>query len=320
MSYRRTVRVRSRILGGAFAALAVVGGAVAVTSGQDSPAELRLTQNTVDPQASTLTVGKQVSLDLKPVVAKAAGGAVPPGTTVQVTGLPDGLTQDGWVISGAPTRPGTYVVQITVSALGATESKTVQLTVVESGAATAGDQAAAAAPTTTASVTPETTTAQSTTAETAGGESTTNRPGDAATSPAESTTTTGPEATGVDSTPVTTTPAAGVDLCSALGGGQVDGAALALSVAPMLGTDEAGPIVSGVVGMLAQLLPTLLGGDTGSLGTLACAVAPAAPAAGAEVSTVPTTDNPSTGTAPGGVDPSALLGLLGMGAGSLGGH
>src|SRR5699024_6691145 len=89
--------------------------------------------------------GTPVDLDLEPVVARAAGGTIPEGTTVQVTGLPDGLVQNGWVISGTPTRAGTYDVLVTVSNSGASESEKVSITVADDASVEAGAEAEAGA-------------------------------------------------------------------------------------------------------------------------------------------------------------------------------
>src|SRR5699024_7708366 len=58
---------------------------------------------------------------------------IPEGTTVQVTGLPDGLTQNGWVISGTPTRAGEYDVLVTVSNSGDSRSQKVKIEVTDEG-------------------------------------------------------------------------------------------------------------------------------------------------------------------------------------------
>ncbi|MFD2392957.1 hypothetical protein ACFSSF_02800 [Dietzia aerolata] len=135
---RTVTRNRSLVLGGALAALAVVGGGTVVAV--NSPAEveadgIQLTQNTAgqagQAAAQEMPLGTAVNLDLEPVVARAAGGTIPPGTTVKVTGLPDGLTQDGWVISGTPTRVGEYDVLVTVSNAGVSRSQRVTIAVTD---------------------------------------------------------------------------------------------------------------------------------------------------------------------------------------------
>jgi|GEM_PF-6363469 len=309
MSHRHPARLRTRVLGGAFAALTVVGGAVAVTA-QGAPADVRLAQNATEQNAtgqtggeqsgteqsgtgqksSAMEVGRPVSLDLQPIVAKAAGGTVPPGASLQVTGLPDGLTQKGWVISGTPERAGTYHVQVTITVGGHAESRKVTLEVVEPGAATTGGQATEGA----------TTTAKAAGGETAGGATTTAKaPGDKTTggkAAGDKATEGGATGSGEIVTSGTTTAAAGPDLCAALSGGTVDGSALALALAPLLGEQGQNPLVQGVLGVVAQILPTVLGGNAGSLGTIACAIAPSGGTQGTSVPTTPSTSGAGTTT------------------------
>jgi hypothetical protein len=52
-----------------------------------------------------------------------------PTPTVTVTGLPDGLTYSGGVISGTPTTPGYYTVTVTASNPGGTVTQTFELIV-----------------------------------------------------------------------------------------------------------------------------------------------------------------------------------------------
>ena len=143
-SHRTAPRSRTLALGGALAALAVVGGGtvVAVTDPTAVHAgDIQLAQNATDQAAAQeMPLGTPVNLDLEPVVARAAGGTIPAGTTIQVTGLPDGLTQDGWVISGTPTRAGEYEVLVTVSNGALSQSQKVAITVVD-GAGAAGQAA-----------------------------------------------------------------------------------------------------------------------------------------------------------------------------------
>lgn len=140
----RTVpRSRSMALGGVLAALTVVGGGalVAVNAPSDVEAgDIRLAQNTSQNEsqddagtksARQMPLGTPVNLDLEPVVARAAGGSIPEGTKVQVTGLPDGLSQNGWVISGTPTRAGEYDVLVTVSNSGVSRSQKVTIVVTD---------------------------------------------------------------------------------------------------------------------------------------------------------------------------------------------
>ncbi len=138
-----------------------------------------------------------------------------------------------------------------------------------------------------------------------------------------------PEGTTESSPEGTTTAPAAPDLCAALGGGEVDSASLAEGLAPILGGEGASVptgFVTVLVDMLARMLPSVLG-DTGSLGTLACSLQPiltggsgTAPAVDdptTTVETVPAGTQERAGTDAGGA--GALMGLLGAGAGSLGG-
>ncbi|MDV8001338.1 hypothetical protein [Rhodococcus sp. IEGM 1408] len=335
-SHRSAPRTRSLALGGALAALAVVGGGtVAVVS---APAEvvagdILLAQNT---GAQEMELGAPVNLDLEPVVARAAGGAVPAGTTVQVTGLPDGLTQNGWVISGTPSHAGDYDVLVTVSNAGVSQSQKVTITVTDElspaaaptttsapsaarGAATAGADGESGADGTTTS--PSATTSPSTTAAQAV-PTLSAAPGDPALDGAPAGDDAG-EATEGDDEPGTSP-----DLCAVLGDGGTDAASLASGLVPMLtGGDESAS--SGLVMMLVNaivgMLPSLLGEsgsteDLGSAGQLLCTISPAllggAPAdqAGGAATGGDTTAGADLGGAP-----AALLGMLTTGAGSLGG-
>lgn len=352
-SFRTAPRVRSLAVGGALAALAVVGGGtvVAVTApGAVTAGDVQLIQNAA--AMEEMAVGTPVSLDLEPIVAEAAGGTVPAGTTVQVTGLPDGLVQDGWVISGAPTRAGTYDVLVTVSNGGLSQSEQVQVKVTDGAgeATTAEDESGegTSTPSTTSAPAPQAAGAQ------AAADGATEEEADGATeiSPeaaTEGATETSPEAatdgmtegatdgttdgstegTTESSPESTTTTPATPDLCAALGGGEVDSASLAEGLAPILGGEGASVptgFVTVLVDMLARMLPSVLG-DTGSLGTLACSLQPiltggsgTAPAVDdptTTVETVPAGTQEQAGTDAGGA--GALMGLLGAGAGSLGG-
>jgi hypothetical protein len=339
-SLRTAPRVSSLAVGGVLAALAVVGGgAVVAVSPVDGVAsgDVRLVQNA---EATEMAVGTPVSIDLEPIVAGAAGGTVPAGTTVTVTGLPDGLTQNGWVISGTPTRAGTYDVLVTVSNGGVTESETVTVTVTDgAGASPAAD----AAPGGTTGGDGTTTRAAEGTGTAEGGAGTTDdgttgggTTGDGTTGDgtAEGGTTDG---TGDGTSPGTTAP----DLCAALGDGEVDGEALAAGLAPLLGgAGESIPagFVAVIVDALARMLPSVLG-DTGSLSQVICTLQPLLSGSGAEAgagdgttaggtTTGGTTAGGTTtggtttgGTTAGGATglPAVLTGLLGGGTGSLGG-
>jgi len=292
-SSRSAPRSRSLALGGALAAVAVVGGgtAVAVTAPTQVGAdEIRLTQNEAVEQGAEqaadreaapqqMPLGVPVDLDLEPVVARAAGGQIPAGTEVQVTGLPDGLVQDGWVISGTPTRAGEYEVLVTVSNSGISRSQKVAITVVED----AGAGAAA-----------ETTTTQSdpTLSAVPGDESR----GDGAAGAAgagedeggdnsgggdgvggDDADGGGDDAVGGDEDEVGTVP----DLCAVLGDGQLDGSSLTELLPAVVGGDDAGTagLVTVLAGALVNLLPSVLGEggsleDLGSAGQFLCTLSP----------------------------------------------
>lgn len=328
---RSAPRTRSLAVGGALAALAVVGGGtvVAVSGPTDiATGDIVLTQNA---PAQEMELGAPVDLDLEPVVAQAAGGTIPEGTTVQVTGLPDGLVQNGWVISGTPTRAGEYDVLITVSSSGEYRSERVQITVTEDGpgesATTQADES------TTPGVTqpddpmaPEgTQTDETTTAgESAdpGGATT-----DDETTDSETTTPAGevdPTLSAVPGRAQTadepgdgTEAGDGADdavapeVCAIVGGEgeELDATAMAASLAPMLAGDDDDAGESGLTGVIlnavAGLLPSMLGesgsaAEAGSAAQLLCSLPLSllGGAGGEEVdTTVPTGDGAEAATA-----------------------
>ena len=298
-SHRTAPRSRTLALGGALAALAVVGGGtvVAVTDPTAVDAgDIQLAQNATDQAAAQeMPLGTPVNLDLEPVVARAAGGAIPAGTTIQVTGLPDGLTQDGWVISGTPTRAGEYEVLVTVSNGALSQSQKVAITVVD-GAGAAGQ----AATTDGAGADAEGDTDPSATAE----PSTTDEP------------------TTDDARPDPTLSAAPGDPSLADGAtGDENEAGAGLAVVPGL------VLVLMLVNAVVGLLPSVLGdsgslGGIGSAGEMLCTISPAllggqsAGAAGDDAT--PAGAAATTGAGGLAADPTALLGLLTTGAGSLG--
>lgn len=340
-SHRTLPRTRSLAVGGALAALAVVGGGtvVAVNAPSEIAAgDIRLVQNAT---AQEMELGVPVGLDLEPVVARAAGGTIPAGTTVQVTGLPDGLTQNGWVISGTPTRAGDYDVLITVSNSGISKSQKVALTVTDApGAAAATTTTApttAAAPSTatggagegTTTTSPATSTQTAPTLAAAPGDPTAGGDTDALTDALTDDALTDDALTG-EGADAGTTP----DLCAIVGDGELDSSSLASGLVPLLvGDDESAP--SGLILMLVNaivgMLPSVLGesgsaGDLGSAGKALCTLSPAllggdataATTAATTTATTPAGDGTGGATALGGT-PAALLGLLTGGAGSLGG-
>ncbi|KAA0919010.1 hypothetical protein [Dietzia sp. ANT_WB102] len=343
-SHRTAPRSRSLAVGGALAALAVVGGTVAAVNAPSAldAGDIRLAQNAADQAGpQELPLGTAINLDLEPVVAQAAGGTIPAGTTVQVTGLPDGLTQDGWIISGTPTRAGEYEVLVTVSNSGVSRSEKVAITVTDG--AVEPEEATTNPSATTAS--PSTTTTNPTTATTAQSEPTLSaRPGTMTTEAdtlgaGEGVGTEGGGAT-EDGAEVGATP----DLCAALGDGQMDGASLAQLLPMLVGGDESesSGLAMVLINTVVNLLPSVLGEggsveDLGSAGKLLCTISPSllgGPAGGGTAGGAATTDKGTTPAAPGGnatapggattgaaaLDggPAALLGLLTTGAGSLG--
>ena len=324
--HRSVPRTRSLALGGALAALAVVGGGtVAAVSAPTEVAagDILLAQNTA---AQEMALGEPIRLDLEPVVAGAAGGAIPSGTTVQVTGLPDGLTQEGWVISGTPTRAGDYDVLVTVTNGAVSESEKLIVTVTD----TPGRAATAPAVTDAPDADDESGNA------TAGG-------GEAATAPDEEPAATNPSAQATGQTDPTLSAAAGdpalqgagdgvtlddgdatgasPDLCAVLGDGAADGVSLTRLLPALTGDDDAASsgLVLTLVNAIVGMLPSVLGeggsmDDLGSAGQFLCTLSPSllggdpADQGGTEAET----------TADLGGAPTALLGLLTGGAGSLG--
>lgn len=308
MPHRSAPRLRSLVAGGAAAALAVVGGGTVVAFSQSperDAGDIALTQNAVEQAAGAeqaaqpgLEVGQPVDLDLKEPVRQAAGGQLPPDTQLQITGLPDGLTQEGWKITGTPTKAGSYDVQVTITALGQTKSQTMKLEVAEAGqGAQAQGQVSEPATSPAESTSPSESTSPAAAAANEGGAVSSSPSASASatatTSPAaaaaqESGAQDGTQASGTTSAVPTSTDAAvasgaptetasttpeAPDLCTALSGGTVDGAALAASVAPMLGEAGEHSIITGVLGALTQILPQILG-NFGSLGQIACMIAP----------------------------------------------
>ena len=344
-SHRTAPRSRSLAVGGALAALAVVGGTVAAVNAPSAvdAGDIRLAQNAADQAGpQELPLGTAINLDLEPVVAQAAGGTIPAGTTVQVTGLPDGLTQDGWIISGTPTRAGEYEVLVTVSNSGVSRSEKVAITVTDG----AGEPEGGTTSPSTTAASPSTTTTNPTTAQS---EPTLSaKPGTMTTEDDTLGTGEGEGGEGGDATgggagdddEVGITP----DLCAALGNEQMDGASLAQLVPMLVGGDESesSGLAMVLINTVVNLLPSVLGEegsveDLGSAGKLLCTISPSllgGPAGGGTAGGAATTDKGTTPATPGrnattpagattgatALDsgPAALLGLLTTGAGSLG--
>lgn len=342
-SHRTAPRSRSLALGGALAAVAVVGGGTVAAVGAPAAVDagdIQLTQNaTGQAGAQELPLGTAVNLDLEPVVAQAAGGTIPPGTTVQVTGLPDGLTQNGWVISGTPTRAGEYEVLVTVSNSGISQSEKVAITVTDGAAAPSEDEETTTGPATTSpAATTATTTDETTTTARQSDPTLSAVPGDPT---AEDDTLAGDEGDGTgagdgettgDDDEVGATP----DLCAVVGDGQMDGASLAQLLPLVTGGDDAEStgLVMVLLNTVVNLLPSVLGEggsveSLGSVGQILCTISPSLlggltggeTATGGATTTAggdATTDGATTGAAVPGDGPAALLGLLTTGAGSLG--
>ncbi|MGN7226769.1 hypothetical protein ACTHQW_10575 [Dietzia maris] len=342
-SHRTAPRSRSLALGGALAALAVVGGGTVAAVGAPAAVDagdIQLTQNaTGQAGAHELPLGTAVNLDLEPVVAQAAGGTIPPGTTVQVTGLPDGLTQNGWVISGTPTRAGEYEVLVTVSNSGISQSEKVAITVTDGAGAPSEDEETTTGPATTSpAATTATTTDETTTTARQSDPTLSAVPGDPT---AEDDTLAGDEGDGTgagdgettgDDDEVGATP----DLCAVVGDGQMDGASLAQLLPLVTGGDDAesAGLVMVLLNTVVNLLPSVLGEggsveSLGSVGQILCTISPSllGGLAGGETATGgattsaggdATTGGATTGAAVTDAGPAALLGLLTTGAGSLG--
>lgn len=342
-SHRTAPRSRSLALGGALAALAVVGGGTVAAVGAPTAVDaddIQLTQNaTGQAGVQELPLGTAVNLDLEPVVAQAAGGTIPPGTTVQVTGLPDGLTQNGWVISGTPTRAGEYEVLVTVSNSGISQSEKVAITVTDGAGAPSEDEETTTSPAITSpAATTATTTDETATTARQSDPTLSAVPGDPT---AEDDTLAGDEGDGTgagdgettgDDDEVGATP----DLCAVVGDGQMDGASLAQLLPLVTGGDDAesAGLVMVLLNTVVNLLPSVLGEggsveSLGSVGQILCTISPSllGGLAGGETATGgatttaggdATTDGATTGAAVPGDGPAALLGLLTTGAGSLG--
>lgn len=348
---RASARSRSLALGGVVAALAVVGGGtVAVTNAPTSvdAGDILLAQNAAAQAApQEMALGKAVRLDLEPVVARAAGGTIPAGTTVQVTGLPDGLSQDGWVISGTPSRAGDYDVLVTVSNAGVSKSQKVAITVTDEadgGATPAATPAATADPANSDSTTTDPSTTDPSTSDESDEPEATDEvapmlsavPGDQARAGAAGAAAGDLES---DDDEVGTAP----DLCSVLGDGQTDSSSVEKLLPALTGTDESAStgLLLVLVDAIVAMLPSVLGEggvleELGSAGELLCTLSPSllggqgdgadlgqGGTAGAGATAGAAADLLSGATPNGGgaalpVSPTALVGLLTSGAGSLG--
>lgn len=292
-------------LGGVVAALAVLGGGtlVAINAPADVEAgDILLAQNEVQAAAQEMPLGEAVHLDLEPVVARAAGGTIPDGTAVQVTGLPDGLSQDGWVISGVPTRAGQYDVLVTVSNSGASRSQKVAIVVTDEAGVAVPPSATSGAPTDSEPSTEDDSPAVSEESEASGPLETSEPSGDPGPSAeieptlsaspgdrvraAESGTGADPdvgdEAGVEDGAEIESDDEVGVntELCAALEGGQSDAASLEQLAPPADGNADASTgLVVLLVNTVIGLLPSVMGEggsleDLGSAGEILCTLSP----------------------------------------------
>ena len=128
MRGRTSYRFRNAVAGVTSAVALVAGIAVVALPDHEqssSDIQVQLTQNGQE----SLVVGQKVDLDLKEVVEARIGQKVPEGTVLKLTGLPPGLTQDDWRITGTPRESGLFNVKVEVTAGGQTSTQNVQLMV-----------------------------------------------------------------------------------------------------------------------------------------------------------------------------------------------
>lgn len=126
MRGRTTPRLRTALVGAAASVALVAGvGFVATTPDSVSSDQVHLVQA----EGASLVQGEKVDIDLKKLVEAQIGGQVPEGTTLKLSGLPKGLTQDGWRITGTPEESGLFNVRVEVTADGQTSKQDVQLMV-----------------------------------------------------------------------------------------------------------------------------------------------------------------------------------------------
>lgn len=275
MRGRTSNRVRTALVGAAGVTAIVAGGAVAAVAGDGTgvASDVRLVQNATE----GLVVGQQVDIDLKQVVEKRIGQSVPAGATLKLTGLPDGLKQDGWKLVGTPTKSGLYNVRVEVNALGQTSAQDVQLMVAapqgqQPGGVITSPEASAPKTTTTSTTTPATTTSAADATDTTDAEAT-------ETSDVEAGDTETTETTDTDTSETTDTQVPTEDSGSLGGAGLGD---LCDSTQLSAGIEQALPAVLGdgtdegtanlIAGLLGSLLPSLIGtasADGGPCGEVA---------------------------------------------------
>ena len=125
MRGRTTPRLRTALVGAAASVALVAGVGFVATTPDVSTDDVHLVQA----EGASLVQGQEVNIDLKKLVEAQIGQEVPEGTTLKLNGLPEGLKQDGWNITGTPTESGLYNVRVEVSSGGETSTQEVQLMV-----------------------------------------------------------------------------------------------------------------------------------------------------------------------------------------------
>lgn len=125
MRGRTTPRLRTALVGAAASVALVAGVGFVATTPDVSTDDVHLVQA----EGAALVQGQEVNIDLKKLVEAQIGQEVPEGTTLKLNGLPEGLKQDGWNITGTPTESGLYNVRVEVNSGGQTSTQEVQLMV-----------------------------------------------------------------------------------------------------------------------------------------------------------------------------------------------
>lgn len=125
MRGRTTPRLRTALVGAAASVALVAGVGFVATTPDVSTDDVHLVQA----EGASLVQGQEVNIDLKKLVEAQIGQEIPEGTTLKLSGLPEGLKQDGWNITGTPTESGLYNVKVEVASGGQTSTKEVQLMV-----------------------------------------------------------------------------------------------------------------------------------------------------------------------------------------------
>lgn len=125
MRGRTTPRLRTALVGAAASVALVAGVGFVATTPDVSTDDVQLVQA----EGAALVQGQEVNIDLKKLVEAQIGEEIPEGTTLKLNGLPEGLKQDGWNITGTPTESGLYNVRVEVASGGQTSTQEVQLMV-----------------------------------------------------------------------------------------------------------------------------------------------------------------------------------------------